>query len=99
MTSVCSPSWIIATATANEPPARSPASAPGFAAAPSAAARSVSASIRCVAARIAHGTTSSDASGAARMPAATAICPEETPTRAAIGKRMRATDSNRTSPP
>ena len=51
------------------------------------------------AATIAHGTTSSEASGAARMPSATADCPWARPTATATGKQKRDTDSKSTSPP
>ena len=47
----------------------------------------------------AHGTTTSDTSGAARIPSATTSCPSAIPMATASGKRKREHDSSRTSPP
>ena len=46
-----------------------------------------------------HGTTSSDANGAAAMPSATAVCPEAIPKTTASGKQTLDTASKNTSAP
>ena len=48
---------------------------------------------------IAHGTTSSETSGAAAMPSATTPCPDAMPTATASANRQREQDSSSTSPP
>ncbi len=90
LTSVCSASWMPATASAKPALARSV-----IAAASGAGASASSREWRA----IAHGITSSEAIGAARMPAATAVCPLAMPIATASGKQNRETDSNRTRPP
>ena len=89
LSSVCSASWIAATDAAKPAPARSVSARSSTVAGASAAA--------CL--TIAHGTTSSEASGAARMPSATADCPWARPTATATGKQKRDTDSKSTRPP
>ena len=89
--SACSASWIAATDSAKPAPARSVRRRASAAVGPARARRRGR--------RSAHGTTSSDASGAARMPSATADCPDAMPSATATGKQKRDTDSNSTRPP
>ena len=92
---VCSATMISSTAPANPAPrasVSSPSGAVAIAGSPSsAAARSRR--------RSAHGTTDSESSGAAAMPRATAVCPCDIPTTAAIANAHREDDSTRTSSP
>ena len=89
LSSACSASWIAATEAAKPAPARSVS-------ARSSTTAGVSAE-ECL--TIAHGTTSREATGAARMPRATADCPLARPTATATGKQKRDTDSKSTRPP
>ena len=90
MSSVCSASWIAATEPAKRRALAHPAAV---------ARRRVRARGRASWRRSAHGMTISDASGAARMPNATAVSPVAMPTATATGKQNRDSDSNSTSPP